>query len=279
MPQLSIPEWTSAKLVGVTPREEFHGDDMVVAVTMRFRIKGHNEMIDQFDPTLRRAIFAGKDELAGIRALPGVEEPTPHLRHRVLEGIRHKLSHKTEGATIHIDYGIEGDVAPITCGDAKADKVSVAGYDGGSSDVEFNVGTSDVDRTELGIICAQLGSEFPIKIIAPKEQPTAQTTDAASDPRQPTLDGTTGAEVCEPSDARKAADAAFEGNPGSEGMDPNAMRAFPGAVDGDDDGQDAGDHVAGDVQRNGEDATAKTQAQIRAAKGAATRKPRAAAGA
>lgn len=46
---------------------------------------------------------------------------------------------------------------------------------------------------------------------------------------------------------------------------------------GKDDSQDAGDHVADDVERNGEGATGKTPAQIRGAKGAATRRARAAA--
>lgn len=241
MPQLSIPEWTTARLVSVTPRQECHGEDKVVALTMRFRISGHNEMLDQFDPTLRRALFAGKDEIQGIRALPGVDEPTPHLRHKVLEGVRHGLPHKTEGATVMVDYGIEGDEKPITMGDAKVDKFSAAGYDGGSSDTEFNVSTSDIDGEELGIICSQLGSEFPIKVIAPKEVPKATATDAASDPKQPTLDGTTGNPTGEPSEARQTAEEAF----------------------------------AADVDEHGTGNSARTPAQIRGAKAAATRKARA----
>ena len=90
-----------------------------------------------------------------------------------------------------------------------------------------------------------------------------------------TLDGSTGAEIGEPSEARLAAEAAFQ--PGSEGMDPNAMRAFPGAVDGDDDEHEAGEHVADDVEQHGEGNSAKTPAQIRAAKAAATRRANAAA--
>jgi len=280
MPQFALTDCTSAKLVSVTPRTEHHGEDTVVALTMRFRVSGHNEMLDQFSPTLRRAIFAGKDELQGIRALPGVDEPTPHLRDKVFDGVRFGLALKTEGATLLVDHGIEGDEKPITCGDAKADKVSAAGYDGGSFDLEFNVGTSDVDSEELGIICGKLGSEFPIKILAPKEQ--AKTTDAASDPKQPTLDGVTGKEVGEPSDARKAAEAEFSGEPqrGDDWPFPRAgtePAAFPGAIDGEDGSQDAGEHLAEDVERNGADASAKTPGQIRAAKAAATRKAKKAA--
>lgn len=258
MPQFALPEWTSARLVSVTPRQEHHGEELVVALTMRFRLSGPNELLDLASPTLRKGLFSAKE---GQEPLPGIEAPTPTLRAKEFEGQRFTIAAKTEGATVLVDYGVEGDVKPITMGDAKVDKVSGAGYDGGSADLEFNVSTSDVDSEELGIICGNLGSEFPIKVLAPKEQPKRET-DAESDPRQPTLDGTTGEAVGEPSDARKAADAAFQ--PGSEGMAPNGPR-------------DATDAVLDDVQKNGPAASAKTPGQIRGAKAAATRKANAAA--
>lgn len=235
MPQLQLPEWIGARLINVTPRQECHGDDHVVALTMRFRLSGPNTLLDLVSPTLRRGIFAGVD---GQEVLPGIPEPTPNLRAKELEGLRIAIPGvKTEGATLFVDHGIEGDVQPLSMGDCKVDKVTGAGYDGGSGDVEFNVGTSDIDSEELGIICGKLGSEFPIKVIAPKEQPRVVATDAEADPNQPTLDGTTGSEIGEPSAARQTADAAFHG--------------------------DATDAFTADVAENGLEPTAKTPAQIK----------------
>ena len=135
MPQLSIPEWTNARLVSVTPRTEHHGEDQVVALTMRFRLSGPNELLDKFSATLRKGLFRPKDDTV---TLPGMEAPTPLLRAKEFEGQRFSIAVKTEGATVFVDHGIEGDVEPITMGDAKADKVTGAGYDGGSADVEKN---------------------------------------------------------------------------------------------------------------------------------------------
>lgn len=179
MPQFALPDWTTATLVHVTPRQEMHGEDKVVALTMRFRLSGPNTLLDLVSPTLRLGIFAGKE---GQQVLPGVDEPTPFLRCKELEGLQIKLPAKTEGATLYIDHGIEGDVEPITLGDVKVDKFTGAGYDGGSGDVEFNCGTSDVSSEELGIICGKLGSSFPIRVIAPAErvESTGQVIDGTS---------------------------------------------------------------------------------------------------
>lgn len=178
MPQFALTEWTSARLISVTPREECHGDEKVVALTMRFRLSGANTLFDLASPTLRRGIFAGKNELEGVQTLPGIDEPTPHLRTKELEGLRIALPLKLAGATLYIDHGINGDVDPIVMGDVKVDKGAAAGYDGGSGDLEFNAGTSDIDSEELGIICSKLGSEFPIKVIPPAERvETNQTID------------------------------------------------------------------------------------------------------
>jgi hypothetical protein len=170
-----------------------------------------------------------------------------------------------------VDYGID-ETSQIVMGGCKVDAFTAELFDGGTVAIECRVSTSDLDWMGAGRLWSLQKRELQVMLAAPL---TTQTNPEAGeqDERQLTLDAQ-GNELREPSPERQAAEAAFS-DPGAEGMDPNAMRAFPGAVDGEDDGQDAGEHVADDVAENGEGPTAKTPAQIRAAKGAATRRAKA----
>lgn len=162
-----------ATLRSVTPRTEKHGDEDVFAVSLGFKITTANTILDRLSPTLRDALYKAVPDQ---EQLPGVEPSTPLLRTRAIDTLT--LAAVFEGWTLTIPHGIDED-APIKLGIAKVDKFKLTPHEGGSVDLQFRVGSSDIDATEAGLLCAKLGQEVTITLTAP----VIQTA--------PVIDGTT----------------------------------------------------------------------------------------
>ena len=158
---------TEVKLATMTPRTEKHGDEDVSAVSLGLRLTAANTLLDALDPNLRMAIYA---PVEGQDQLPGVEPSTPVLRPRMVESL--KLSCCFEGWTVAIDRGIDED-DPIKLGGAKVDKFVVVPHEGGSVDIAFRVGSSDIDETEAGWLFGHLGQPIVVSITPPEKAPDA----------------------------------------------------------------------------------------------------------
>jgi hypothetical protein len=127
----------TATLKSVTPRTECHGEDTVVAISMRMTIEGPNTLLDALSPKLRHALYmAAPDQ----EQLPGLEA-TPLLRFDAFE--HHALKACFEGWTLKVDHGIEED-DPITLGGAKVDAFRIDAKQGGTVALSFRVGSNDV---------------------------------------------------------------------------------------------------------------------------------------
>jgi hypothetical protein len=266
---------TEATLTTFTGRTETHGKATVPAVSFRLRFSGPNTLLDKLSPTARETFYTAAE---GQEDLPGVDPTTPHLRSKDIKHWAPETSY--EGWTVTIDSNGNDD-GRVEMGGCKVDAFTVDLHDDpGMVDIELRVGTSDVNRFGAGWLWSMQRQKVFVMLAAPL---TPQTNPEAGerDPNQLTLDGSTGNETGAASPARQAAEEAFAGGEAQRGDDWPFPRtgeaAFAGAIDGDDDTQDAGEHLADDVEKNGTEATAKTPAQIRAAKGAATRKARQAA--
>lgn len=168
-----LKEPTQAKINSVTPRIEKHGDDNVPAVSLGIKITGPNTLLDLLVPGLREVLYK---PVEGQEALEGMEH-MPLLRTRACERIKLKMP-AMEGWRLCIEHGIEEDSA-IDLHSCKVDKVHVEPFEGGSCEVSFRVGTSDVDERYMGELAMKLGSEVPITLLAPDKQPD-----------QPAIDGT-----------------------------------------------------------------------------------------
>jgi hypothetical protein len=296
---------TEATLTTFTGRVETHGKSKVPAASYRLRFGGPNTLIDLLSPTARKTFYMAEP---GQEDLPGVEPTTPLLRSKDIKHWSPETAY--EGWTVTFDR-TGNDEDNIEQGGAKIDSFTCDLFENPARvEIECRVSTSNIDADGAGWLWSKQQQKVFVMLAAPLTTQTNPDAGAERDPSQLTLDAD-GNELREPSDARQAADAAFtnrvtncptcgpsefdreEGtatclgcgwttrehnDPGAEGMDPNAMRAFPGAVDGGDQQHEAGDHLADDIERNGEEASAKTPGQIRAAKGAATRRARAAVG-
>jgi hypothetical protein len=122
-----------------------------------------------------------------------------------------KCSGTLEGWTVAFEHGIGGD---IELGASKVDKFRVKPMEGGSIELLFRVGTSDISEDEAGALFGKLGQEVMITVTAPT---IASGT--------PAIDGTTEAFKADHPDAPGLFDGASDqhaGDFGTDGPEPGA---------------------------------------------------------
>lgn len=176
---------TPAVITSVTPRIEKHGDDNVPAISLGLKITGPNTLLDLLCPGLRDVLYKAVD---GQDQLPGVEQSTPLLRSRAIERIKVKMP-TMEGWILIVEHGIDDDTQ-IELHSCKVDKVFAEPFEGGSCEISFRVGTSDVDERYMGELAMKLGSEVPITLLAPvAADPAIDGTRAAFDADHPSASG------------------------------------------------------------------------------------------
>lgn len=211
--QITTP--TPATLRTVTPRTELHGDEKVSAISLGLSIKAANTLLDALDGgKLRNALYMA---VPGQDQLPGVEPSTPLLRARGIEEV--KCAGTLEGWTVRFEHGIDDDSA-IVLGASKVDKFRVIPTEGGSVELLFRVGTSDIDEGEAGALFGMLGQEVMITITAPVVATGA-----------PVIDGSTEAFKADHPEADLFADGASDQHAGDFGT---ADDAAPGTGSSDD---------------------------------------------
>lgn len=158
----------TAKIASITTRIEKHGDEDVPAVSLGLRITGPNTLLDLMQPGLREVLYKAVDDQ---EALPGVDAPTPLLRTRCIEKFPVKMPDMV-GWQLVIENGID-DESAIDLHDCKVDKFVAEPFEGGSCEISFRVGTSDIDEAYAGRLAMKLGREVPISLVAPQAKPDA----------------------------------------------------------------------------------------------------------
>lgn len=159
-----LTESTEARLLSVTNRTEKHGDEEKPAQSFGFKITGANTLLDMLSPTLRPAIYKALDEDPQA-VLEGVPPSTPLLRTNVVE--RHTIKGKLEGWQLVVSYGID---LPMVMGSCKVDAFAAECHEGGTIDLFFRVGTSDLDAHHAGVMWAKQKQLVFIQVIAPKPE-------------------------------------------------------------------------------------------------------------
>lgn len=212
-----IPTPTAAKLNTVTPRKEMHGDEPVSAVSLSLSITGPNTLLDHLDGgKLRNALYMAVPDQ---EQLPGVEPATPLLRARGIDVV--SLNGSLEGWTVSFEHGIDEGSA-IVLGSSKVDKFRVKPMEGGSVELLFRVGTSDISEEEAGALFGKLGQEVMISLKAPVKT------------EGPVIDGTVGHPGATAVGDPDAGDLFADQHAGDFGRDEDA--AGPGAGSSDDAG-------------------------------------------
>ena len=167
---------TAAKLNSVTPRKEIHGDEPVSAISLGLSITGPNTLLDALDGgKLRHALYMAVPDQ---EQLPGVEPSTPLLRARGIEQV--KLAGTFEGWTVTFEHGL-GDDSAIVLGASKIDALRCRPMAGGSIELLFRVGTSDISEDEAGALFGKLGQEVMITVTAPVVATGAPIIDGSVD--------------------------------------------------------------------------------------------------
>lgn len=169
--QLLTP--TDATLRTLTPRVEVHGDDEVSAISLGLTISGPNTLLDTLAPGLRDMLYKAVE---GQDQLPGVEPATPLLRAKGVESVA--LAACFEGWTLKIARGIDAD-DPIALGGCKVDAFKVVPREGGTIDLTFRAGSSDIDEGEAGWLFGKLRQLLSITLHAPA--PKAAAIDGRSE--------------------------------------------------------------------------------------------------
>jgi hypothetical protein len=164
--QFGLTTWEPAKCKHVAKREENHGDDLVDAMTVHYRIEFTNDRLDDWFPGLRMAIYMAKDS----QTIPGVPETTPEKRTDLIESPHH-LKTECAGYMLYMRRG---------AGHSKPMQVEWAGADakdfkldpkaGGICTLEFKVNVSGLDPETMGRLASMGGREVEIMFVPPKLQ-------------------------------------------------------------------------------------------------------------
>lgn len=160
--QLTSP--TEVTLKTFTPRTERHGDDEVSAASLGLKFTGPNTLLDILQPGLRDMLYKAVE---GQDQLPGVDPHTPLLRAKGVESV--KLGACFEGWTLKIDRGMD-ESDPFVIGGARVDKFVVTPHEGGSVELDFRIGSSDIDETEAGWLYGHQKQDITITLWAPEKK-------------------------------------------------------------------------------------------------------------
>jgi hypothetical protein len=210
----------AATLTGVVPRNEMHGDEEVLAVSLGLKITAGNLILDQLSSTLRCALYMADPSQ---QTVPGIDPGTPRLR---TDAIRFAaLDFSFEGWTLSVLRRVDERVGVILPA-CKVDRFRLEPIEGGSVVLTFRVGTSAINAELIGDLCGQLGHEVSITLVAPApgaDKPPGDEDVAArrplpKDKRQATL-----TVVDDPEQTAEAIFAAQHG-PKKRGRPPSAQK-------------------------------------------------------
>lgn len=156
----------AAKLTSVNPRAELHGQDKKLAVDLKFEIKVSNDVLSEFDPSLKSAIYraadAGEGDLLADQ-MPGV---LPKLKFPLMGAI--KWGKQLAGYETVIHYGVSG-AQDIRLIETEVDNFRFDCQDGGTVVVSFRV-IAHPESAELGRLCEMIQQEVEMSLIEPEPE-------------------------------------------------------------------------------------------------------------
>lgn len=152
-----------AKLTSVNPRAELHGQDKKLAVDLKFEIKVSNDVLSEFDPSLKSAFYKKSDAQGDLIDEPG---HLPALKFPLMGPV--KWGKDFSGYETVIHYGISGaqDIRLIEC---EVDNFRFDCQDGGTVTVSFRV-IAHPEHTEMGRLCEMIQTEVEMSLVEPEPE-------------------------------------------------------------------------------------------------------------
>jgi hypothetical protein len=154
----------AAKLTSVNPRAEIHGQDHVMAADLKFEIKVGNDVLSEFDPSLKSSLYKKADGPQG--ELIQEAGHLPNLKFPLMGPV--KWGKEFSGYEVVVHYGISGkeDIRLLTC---EVDQFRFDCQDGGTVVVSFRV-IAHPEPVELGRLCEMIQQVVELSLIEPTEE-------------------------------------------------------------------------------------------------------------
>lgn len=160
------------KLTSVNPRGEHHGEDVKLAVDLKFSGTMANSVLDMFDDELREMLFKRKPaELEDLADQGTDEEYLSEIRFPYLQE-KLKWKYKGEGYRLVVPYGID-EKTYVYMINTKLEKFEFEPKEGGSVGITFNV-SGLCNGEEIGRLCELLLTECEITLEPPSAEERAQ---------------------------------------------------------------------------------------------------------
>lgn len=152
----------AAKLTSVNPRAEIHGTDHVMAADLKFEIKVGNDVLSEFDPSLKSSLYKKADGPQGELITDAGHLPA--LKFPLMGPV--KWGKEFSGYETVIHYGVSGaqDIHLIDC---EVDNFRFDCQDGGTVAVSFRV-IAHPEPNEIGRLCEMIQQEVEMSLIEPE---------------------------------------------------------------------------------------------------------------
>lgn len=156
-----------AKLTSVNPRAEIHGEDTKLACDIGLEIKVSNDVLSEFDPQLKSALYRAPDA-SDTQADLLADQPgyMPKQKFPLLGKLSWGWEGIGYGATVH--YGVTGR-ADINLIQTQVDKFKFDCQDGGTVVCQFRL-IAHPTPEELGRLCEMIQQEVSITLDPPSAE-------------------------------------------------------------------------------------------------------------
>ncbi|MBR0568390.1 hypothetical protein J5J83_19890 [Azoarcus sp. L1K30] len=151
-----------AKLINLNPRAELHGEDKHLACDLKFEIKVSNDVLSEFHPSLKSALYKKESDAAQGEL---IDDPShlSGLRFPELGPIKWGWEGAGYEVTMHIGVSGKGNAFLLDC---EVDSFRFACQEGGTVVVSFRV-IAHPDAADLGRMCELIQQEVEITLTPP----------------------------------------------------------------------------------------------------------------
>lgn len=206
MTQFAILTQHQAKCLGVSKREEFHGEELVDAMTVRIRITTPCMELDQwFGKHARTQWYEHKD----TQTMPGVEPVTTELRAPMFPG-PHKMTYEGVGYVFSMRRGAgHSKSLSVELSGADLKKFTLDPKQGGSCVLDFSVNVAGLDDETMGRINGMSGRDVEVMFAPPSAQDGTQPDSQVARGKKgaPKVHSAQGALIVDPAAGGKPKDA------------------------------------------------------------------------
>lgn len=141
-----------------------HGEDTHLAADLKFEMKVSNDVLSEFDPSLKSALYKANDAAQGQL----INEPghLPSLKFPLIGPIKYGKEFSGYGVTVH--YGVSGR-DDIVLNDCQVDGFVFECQDGGTVGVRFRV-ICHPSMDAMGRLCEMIQREVDITLEPPSAE-------------------------------------------------------------------------------------------------------------